>query len=417
MRPDALRIDLGRLRQDIEALAAIGQDPSGGISRPAWSPAHEAARAWLLGRLRDAGLTARVDPAGNVFGRLGATTAAGPPAPVIMTGSHIDTVPRGGPLDGALGVLAGLECLRTLAAAPVRPGRALEVAAFTDEEGRFYGFFGSRAMTGSLDPVLAERLADPTGLALPEAMRRAGFDLARAPEARRDPREIAAYVELHIEQGPWLEAGGVPIGVVEGIVGIRRFRLTFVGQPDHAGTTPMDRRRDAFLTAAEYATKSRELVVRGGQGRAVTTIGVVDVRPGVPNIVPERAALLQELRDPDPAVLERLATRTLQVARRVARTRGLVLEVEHLMRAEPVHMSPRIQAAIEAAAEDLGLPTRRMPSGAGHDAQVLAAVTDAGMLFVPSQGGRSHRPDEWTDWPAIERGANVLLGTLLRLAE
>jgi N-carbamoyl-L-amino-acid hydrolase len=413
MRPDELRIDLGRLRGDIEALAAIGKDPTGGISRPAWSPAHEEARAWLLGRLREAGLAARVDPAGNIFGRLG---DGAPSTPVVMTGSHIDTVPRGGPLDGALGVLAGLECLRTLAAAGVPLTRALEVAAFTDEEGRFYGFFGSRAMTGSLDRALAARLTDPAGLPLPEAMRGAGFDLARAPEARREPGEIAAYVELHIEQGPWLETVGVPIGVVEGIVGIRRFRLTFVGQPDHAGTTPMDRRRDAFFTAAEYATKSRDLVVRGGQGVAVTTIGVVDVRPGVPNIVPERAALLQELRDVDPARLDGLASRTLQAARRVARRRGLVLEVEHLMRAEPVRMSPRIQAAIEAAAEGLGLPTRRMPSGAGHDAQVLAAVTDAGMLFVPSQGGRSHRPDEWTDWPALERGAHVLLATLLRLA-
>ena len=409
MSADQLRIDLGRLRRDIEALAAIGRDPTGGISRPAWSPAHEEARAWLLGQLRAAGLAARVDPAGNVFGRLGEGTLA------VLTGSHIDTVPRGGPLDGALGVLAGLECLRTVAASGIRPARALEVAAFTDEEGRFYGFFGSRALTGSLDRILAERLTDPTGLALPEAMRRAGFDLARAPEARRDPGEIAAYVELHIEQGPWLEAEDVPIGVVEGIVGIRRFRLTFVGEPDHAGTTPMDRRKDAFLTAAEYAAKSRELVVRDGQGRAVTTIGVVDVRPGVPNIVPERAVLLQELRDPDPALLERLARRTLQAARRVARRRGLALEVEHLMQAEPVRMSPRIQAAIEATAAGLGLPTRRMPSGAGHDAQILAAVTDAGMIFVPSQGGRSHRPDEWTDWPAIERGANMLLGTLLRL--
>jgi N-carbamoyl-L-amino-acid hydrolase len=412
MSPDELRIDVGRLRQDIEALAAIGRDPTGGISRPAWSPAHEAARAWRLGRLREAGLAPRVDPAGNIFGRLGEEPASGP---VVMTGLHIDTVPRGGPLDGALGVLAGLECLRTLAAARARLARALEVAAFSDEEGRFYGLFGSRALTGGLDPVLAGRLTDPTGLALPEAMRRAGFDLARAPEARRDPREIAAYVELHIEQGPWLEAGEVPIGVVEGIVGIRRFRLTFVGQPDHAGTTPMDRRRDAFFTAAEYATKSRELVVRE-KGRAVTTIGVVDVHPGVPNIVPERAALLQELRDPDPAVLDRLAGRMLQTARRVARARGLVLEVEHLMRAEPVQMSSRIQALIEAAAQRLGLPTRRMPSGAGHDAQILAAVADAGMIFVPSQGGRSHRPDEWTDWLAIERGANVLLHTLLRLA-
>jgi N-carbamoyl-L-amino-acid hydrolase len=407
---DGLRIDLSRLRGDIEALAAIGRDPAGGISRPAWSPAHEDARAWLLGRLQDAGLSARVDAAGNVVGGFGAGT------PVVMTGSHIDTVPRGGPLDGALGVLAGLECLRTVKAAGVGLSRPLEVAAFSDEEGRFYGFFGSRAMTGTLDPALAARLSDPTGLPLREAMRRAGFDLERAPEAHRDASAIGAYVELHIEQGPWLESEDLPIGVVEGIVGIRRFRLTFVGQPDHAGTTPMDRRRDAFLTAAEYATKSRALVVQDGAGRAVTTIGVVDVRPGVPNIVPERAALLQELRDPDPAVLDRLATRTLQAARRVARARGLVLEVEHLLRAEPVRMSPRIQEEIEGAARELGLPTRRMPSGAGHDAQILAGVTDAGMLFVPSQGGRSHRPDEWTDWPALERGANVLLATLLRLA-
>ncbi len=410
MSAAAPRIDLGRLRADIEALARIGRDPEGGISRPAWSPAHEEARAWLVERLRAAQLAFRVDPAGNVFGRLGDGE------PVVLTGSHIDTVPHGGPLDGALGVLAGLECLRTIAGAGLRLAHALEVAAFTDEEGRFYGFFGSRAMTGSLDTVIAARLTDPTGLPLGEAMGRAGFDLARAPGALRDPRTIAAYVELHIEQGPWLEAKGVPIGVVEGIVGIRRRRLTFVGQPDHAGTTPMDRRRDAFFTAAEYATKSRETVVRGGAGRSVTTIGVVEVWPGVPNIVPARARLLQEIRDPEPEVLERLSKRTLALGRRVAKRRGLTLEVEDLMQAEPIGMSPRVQSLIEAEARALGLATKRMPSGAGHDAQILAVVTDAGMIFIPSQGGHSHRPDEWSDWEAIERGANVLLGTLLRLA-
>jgi N-carbamoyl-L-amino-acid hydrolase len=414
MSAGGLRIDLARLRTDIEALAGIGRDPEGGISRPAWSPAHEEARAWLVERLRAAGLSPRVDAAGNVLGRLD----AGPPdAPVVLTGSHVDTVPRGGPLDGALGVLAALECLRAIAASGLPLARPLELAAFTDEEGRFYGFFGSRAMTGALDPALAARLADPAGLSLREAMGRAGFDLDRAGEARRDPWSIAAYVELHIEQGPWLEAEGVPIGVVEGIVGIQRRRLTFVGQPDHAGTTPMDRRRDAFFTAAEYATKRQEAVVKGGGGRSVTTIGVVDVRPGVPNIVPSRAALLQEIRDPEPAVLARLARRTLGLARRVATRRGLAVEIEELLRADPIRMSPRVQAAIEAAASGLGLAVRRMPSGAGHDAQILATVTDAGMLFVPSQGGRSHRPDEWSDWEAIERGANVLLGTLTRLAE
>lgn len=410
MTREPLRIDLARLSADIEALARIGRDPAGGISRPAWSPAHEEARGWLLERLRAAGLATRVDAAGNVFGRLGEGE------PVVLTGSHIDTVPHGGPLDGALGVLAGLECLRRIAEAGGPRPLALEVAAFSDEEGRFYGFFGSRALTGSLDLELARRLADPTGLPLAEAMRRAGFDLERAVEARRPPGTIAAYVELHIEQGPWLEAAGIPIGVVEAIVGIRRRRLTFVGQPDHAGTTPMDRRRDAFFTAAEWAVKCRDLVVRAGQGRSVTTIGVVDVRPGVANIVPERAGLVHEIRDTEPSQLEALARRTLALARRVATRRGLAVEVEELLRADPVPLSPRIQAAIEAAAGALGLATRRMPSGAGHDAQILAAVTDAGMIFVPSQGGRSHRPDEWSDWPAIEHGANVLLGTLLQLA-
>jgi N-carbamoyl-L-amino-acid hydrolase len=409
MTAQDLRIDLGRLRADVEALMAIGRDPEGGISRPAWSPAHEQARAWLVERLRAAGLAARVDPAGNIIGRLGESE------PVVMTGSHIDTVPRGGPLDGALGVLAGLECLRTISDRGVPLGRALEVAAFTDEEGRFYGFFGSRAMAGSLDLGLARRLTDPTGRPLADAMREAGFDLERAAEARREPGSIASYVELHIEQGPWLEAEGLPLGVVEAIVGIRRRRLTFLGQPDHAGTTPMDRRRDAFFTAAEYAAKSRDLVVRRGSGRSVTTVGVVNVYPGVANIVPSRAALLQEIRDAEPAVLDRLHARTLALARRVAKRRGLGLETEELLEAEPVRMAPRVQDAIEAAAGALGLRTKRMPSGAGHDAQIVAAVADAGMVFIPSQGGRSHRPDEWSDWEAIERGANVLLGTLLRL--
>ena len=410
----SLRIDLDRLRRDVEGLAEIGRDPSGGWSRPAWSPAHEEARAWLLARLRAAGLETRVDAAGNVFGRL---PGGDPGAACVMTGSHIDTVPRGGPLDGALGVLAGLECLRAVMAAGVALPRPLEVAAFSDEEGRFYGLFGSRAMTGSLDLALAARLRDPDGLPLPEAMRRAGFDLGRAPEARRDPRTIAAYVELHIEQGPWLEEASVPIGVVEGIVGIRRHRLTFLGQPDHAGATPMDRRRDAFFAAADYATRSRAAVLRGGRGRAVTTIGVVQVEPGVANIVPARATLLQELRDPDPDVLDRLARANAAGARRAARRHGLTVEVEELMRVAPMPMAPRVMAAIEGAATGLGFGTRRMPSGAGHDAQVLAAVTEAGMVFVPSQGGRSHRPDEWTDWPAIEPGANVLLGTLCELAQ
>jgi N-carbamoyl-L-amino-acid hydrolase len=204
--------------------------------------------------------------------------------------------------------------------------------------------------------------------------------------------------------------------VVEGIVGIRRNRLTFVGEPDHAGTTPMARRKDAFLGAAEYALKAREHIVKKGSGRSVTNFGRVELAPGVSNIVPARAALLQEMRELDPKILARLDRECLALARAVARRRGLRVEVEAQSRTEPARCAPRVMGAVEAACRDLGLRFKRMPSGAGHDAQNLAAVTEAGMLFIPSKGGRSHRPDEMSDWKAIERGGNVLLGALLHLA-
>ncbi len=404
-------ISLPRLRSRIEALSRFGRNPDGqGISRSCWSPAHEEARAWLLAQMKDAGLETRVDQAGNVFGRLGG------PGPTVLTGSHIDTVPQGGPLDGALGVLAGLECLETIREAGARRGRPLAVAAWSDEEGRYGSLFGSRCFTGRIDPGIIATLSSADGDRLADAMARAGFSAPEAPKAQGDPRELSAYLELHIEQGPHLEAARIPIGVVEGIVGIRRNRLTFVGEPDHAGTTPMARRKDAFLGAAEYALKAREHIVKKGSGRSVTNFGRVELAPGVSNIVPARAALLQEMRELDPKILARLDRECLALARAVARRRGLRVEVEAQSRTEPARCAPRVMGAVEAACRDLGLRFKRMPSGAGHDAQNLAAVTEAGMLFIPSKGGRSHRPDEMSDWKAIERGGNVLLGALLHLA-
>jgi N-carbamoyl-L-amino-acid hydrolase len=247
-------------------------------------------------------------------------------------------------------------------------------------------------------------------------MRRAGFDARRAPEAAAPRGSVAAYVELHIEQGPRLEEAGIPIGVVEAIVGVRRARIVFHGQADHAGTTPMARRRDAFLGAADYALKARELVVAGGGARAVTNVGVVQVHPGASNIVPGRAELVHEMRDPDPGVLDRLARECDALARDVAAARGLIVEIRPMSATTPAPCAPRVQEAIEAVCATLGLASRRLYSAAGHDAQNLAGVADAGMIFIPSRGGRSHRVDEMSDWDAIERGANVLLHTLLRLA-
>lgn len=409
------KVSLPRLESRIAALARFGALPGGGVTRPCWSPPYEEARTWLLDEMRAAGLETWVDPAGNVFGALGARAFA-PDAPVVLTGSHIDTVPEGGILDGALGVLAGLECLQVIRETALPRRRPLAVAAWSDEEGRYGSLFGSRAFCGRLDEAAIPTMAAADGERLVDAMARAGFDARLAPRARVPAGAVAAYVELHIEQGPRLDEAGVPIGIVETIVGVRRARLVFRGQPDHAGTTPMARRRDAFLGAAEYALRARDHVVGRGSPLSVTNIGVVQVHPGVSNIVPGRAELVHEMRDPDPDVLARLDQECAGLARSVAEARGLAVEVRPLSATAPTPCAPRVQAAIERACGDLGLRWQRLHSAAGHDAQNLAAVTEAGMLFVPSRGGRSHRVDETSDPEAIERGASVLLRTLLTLA-
>ena len=403
-----------RLLTRVTQLARFGALPGGGVTRSAWSPPHEEARAWLLDEIRGAGLTAWVDPAGNVFGGLG-VDRFGAERPVVMTGSHIDTVPEGGTLDGALGVLTGLECLQAIREAGAAHQRPLVVAAWSDEEGRYGSLFGSRAFCGLLDAARIPEMAAVDGERLVDAMARAGFEAQRAPDARVARESVNAYLELHIEQGPRLEEAGIPIGVVEAIVGVRRSRVIFTGQADHAGTTPMERRRDGFLAAADYALKARDLVVRRGGGRAVTNFGVVYVHPGVSNIVPARGELVHEMRDPDPANLERLFRDCGALARRVAKRRGVGVEIRPMSATAPAICAPRVQAAVEQAATRLSLASQRLYSAAGHDAQNLAAITDAGMLFIPSRGGKSHRVDETSDPDAIERGGNVLLHALLAL--
>ena len=408
-------VSLSRLRTRIEALARFGALPGGGVTRSMWSPAYEDARKWLIGEIRAAGLEPWVDTAGNVFGGLG-MSAFSTANPAVVTGSHVDTVPEGGILDGALGVLAGLEALHAIRESGTSHRRPLAVAAWSDEEGRYASLFGSRAFCGKLDVARLPEMAASDGEKLVDAMARAGFDAMRSPEARVDPAAVAAYVELHIEQGPRLEELGVPIGVVQAIVGVRRTWVVFTGQADHAGTTPMERRRDGFLAAAEFALKARDLVVKRGSGRSVTNFGVVKVHPGVGNIVPARGELLHEMREPDPAVLDRLARECASLARRVAKKRGVQVEFRPVSATTPAPCAPRVQDVIAAAASDLGLATERMYSAAGHDAQNMAAITDSGMIFIPSKGGRSHRVDEMSDWDAIERGANVLLRSLVALA-
>ncbi len=405
-----LRVDGTRLKRDLEELGAIGRTAEGGVSRPSWSEADMQARRWLQERIRAAGLEPRVDAAGNIFGRWQ------PGGPVVLVGSHLDSVPNGGVFDGALGVLAGLECLRRIKEQATQLRHPLELVAFTDEEGAFGGFFGSYAFTGVLKREDIPNLKDAAGLRIVDAMAQRGMDAMTATEAFRSPQDIRAYVELHIEQGPVLESHRVPIGVVDAIVGIRRFGITFRGRADHAGTTPMADRRDALLGATDLVQQGRELVVTHGTPASRLTVGVLKVKPGAANIVPAEVYLTYELREVSAEMLRSLADRSRALIADVASAWGLTASVETILDVEPVPLADEIKASIVTAVKQLGYTHMRLPAMAGHDAQVVGRVAKAGMIFVPSKDGRSHSPAEFTSDEDVERGANVLLLTLLNLA-
>jgi N-carbamoyl-L-amino-acid hydrolase len=397
------------MRADFDALAAFGATPDGGVDRPSLSEAHLAARAWLLERAAAAGLEPRVDAAGNHSALLAA------PGPTLMLGSHLDSVPNGGRFDGSLGVIAALHVLLAVQDAGLRLPVALEAIDFTDEEGTLVGLLGSGALTGTLRK---ESLLGPRGgrEALVAGLTRAGLREDELGSAQRDPSSLTGYLELHIEQGPVLERAGVQIGVVTSIVGSCSFWLVFRGEANHAGTTPMDARRDAGLAAAAFELGAEEIVRRDFPG-CVATVGDLRLEPGAFNVVPGAARVSLECRAPEPEPLARLETALLERAHVAAAARRVELEIEPVGRGGPTPLDPGVCDVIEEAAGALGLTSMRVPSGAGHDAQALAGVTRAGMVFVPSVNGKSHDPSELTHWEDCVNGANVLLGAALALAE
>ena len=411
MKPP-LRVDFPRLQADVEALAAIGRREDHGLYRMAFSDGDMQARDWLAGRIRAAGLELHIDGAANIHARLGWDGEH----PSVMTGSHLDTVPGAGHLDGALGVLVALECLRSLKEAGVPLNHPLEAVAFTDEEGRFGGMLGSQAVCGRLTPERIHTARDLDGVGLVEAMAAHGLNAMDALRAQRRPESLHAFLELHIEQGPVLDRAGVKIGVVEGIVGLFKWNVRLIGVANHAGTTPMDLRRDAFQGLAEFAGEIPRILEEDGGTRSVATIGRVELVPGAANVVPGRAEFSLEARDTDPAVLERLGLAFRRALSAIARRRDLMFEFDVLSTLEPVKCDPLVMRAIAEAAKQLDASHMILPSGAAHDTQMLAGLTRAGMIFVPSREGRSHSPAEWTAWEDIETGANVALNALYALA-
>ena len=406
-----LPVDADRLWADVMALAAI-TDPQRPYTRRSFSALFMKGREWLARRFDEAGLDVRIDTAGNLIGR---REGAEPGLKTIMLGSHSDTVPSGGRFDGIAGVIAALETARSLRNAGVVLRHPLEVVDFLAEEPSEYGLscVGSRGMTGSLEADMLA-LKNSNGEPLGSGLRRVGGDPERLAESKRE--DIGAFLELHIEQGVVLESEGVDVGVVTSIVGIRRMEIAFEGEADHAGTTPMDLRRDALVAAARTVDSVRRAaaaLATEGKEYFVATVGILEVWPSASNVVPGRCRLIVDVRSTSPDMTRRFAERIERESAahagdaRVRRTTFSVLSD-----GPPAACDPRLRAEIGRAAKELGFSVRELASGAGHDAAFLSRICPAAMIFTPCRAGKSHAPEEWADRDALAAGASVMFETI-----
>ncbi len=400
-------VDGGRVNAILANLRRFGGGSDGGTTRLAYSDDDLAGRNYAAGVMEQAGLEVSVDLAGNLIGRRAGTDPAALP---IITGSHIDTVPAGGSYDGHVGSAAAIEVALTLHDHDIALRHPLEVIIFPNEEG---GKTGSRALVGRVLPFELD-IITASGYTIGDGTARIGGDPARIAEARREPGSVAGFFEMHIEQGAFLEADGIQIGVVEGIVGIRRWNITVRGMQNHAGTTPMPQRRDALVAAADLIRDVSE-VANTTPGRQVATVGRIEAVPGAPNVVPGEVRATLEIRDLEMSKIASVFAEIERRARAIEEARGVTIALVHFYESLAAPTDPRFRDIVEAAASDLGYTNVRMPSGAGHDAQSMAELGPIGMIFVPSRAGISHSPDEYTAPGDITRGANVLLHSVLRL--
>ena len=405
-----LRINPDRMLDTFTKLALIGATGDGGVSRVSFSESHLAARTWFREQIESAGLDFRMDGAGNHSAVLLCKDSN---AQTLLMGSHLDSVPNGGRFDGALGVMAALEVLKTVKENGIRLKVNLEAIDFTDEEGTLVGLLGSAAIAGHLNPQVLKK---PRGGRenLIEGMSRAGLSDESMLSAVRPKGSLAGYLELHIEQGRRLERGGVNIGIVSAIVGIRSYRLSFVGRADHAGSTLMTDRADASLGASAFTVKARELVMKDFPN-CVMNVGKMEFMPGAFNIVPALVNVALEFRAPSEEEFDRVDSALLACAEREAQRFGLGLIKEFLGSHSPSPASENVKAVFADACDDLKLTHVSLVSGAGHDGQSLVDMCPIGMIFVPSVEGASHAPREFTKWEDCVNGANVLLQAVLRL--
>ena len=403
-----VRVDGARLNGTLAELSRFGRTPEGGISRVAYSNADLDGRAYAMALMRQAGLDVTIDFAGNILGR---RRGIDPDLPPLMFGSHTDSVPHGGNYDGQVGSMAAIEIAQTLEDAGATTRHPLEVVIFQNEEN---GKTGSRAMARELTDGELDQpsYTDNTDKTIGEGIAFIGGDPGRLDEAGRRAGDIAAYLELHIEQGAILYEKSIDIGIVEGIVGIKRWNVTIRGRANHAGTTPMSQRNDAMLTAGRFVDAVHRVATEL-PGRQVATVGRIAAHPGAPNVIPGEVTLSLEIRDLEMTKIDEVYRGVEKQGQALAARNGTSIELQQYYVSRAAPTDERVRRLVADASEALGLSTLSMPSGAGHDAQSIALLAPVGMIFIPSVDGISHSPDELSRPSDIEAGANVLLQTLL----
>jgi beta-ureidopropionase / N-carbamoyl-L-amino-acid hydrolase len=405
-----MRVNTERLKEDIEALANFVDKSQIGWTRRAFTPFYEEARGWLKDKMKSLNLEVNIDAAANVIGTLPGKEKH---LPVIMIGSHIDTVKGGGRFDGIIGVVAGLEIVRLLKENGIQLRHPLQVVDFTAEEPSEFGIstIGSRGMVNNLPETMLFR-KDLQGITLREALKRSGGDPERLTLEARKPGDVALYLELHIEQGPVLEQTNHQLGVVRGIAGIQRYRLTVEGEPNHAGTTPMNLRKDALTAAAEIILCFEQLCQETYTEEVVGTVGKLMNEPNAANVIPGKVTCELEIRSLDKDIQDMIISQLHHAALQISKRRGVSVQFDCLSQSEPILVQNNVRSVIEQACKEVA-PTMFLSSGAGHDANQIARIAPIGMIFVPSKNGRSHCPEEWTDYEDVALGVQALLKALL----
>ncbi len=411
-----MKSNLERFQKDFKALKQFGLLENGGATRLAFSREDLAAKAWLKQAMEAAGLEVSQDALGNFRGKrkgLEKNLAC------VMLGSHIDTVPEGGHFDGTIGVLAGLEVVRTLNDNNIQTRRPIEVVNFSAEESSRFGLatMGSKAMIGTLNPSALKDLGDKNGISLYEALEKGGYPPDALESAKIDRDEIHSFLEMHIEQGPVLESNDIPVGIVTSIAAPTRFKVNILGRADHSGNTPMDMRRDALTGAGEILLGVEQIASCEAGKKTVGTVGYLYVTPGAMNVVPGQVELGIDIRDVSMADKDRAVKGVKELFARIGAKRNLEITHEILCNDEPVALSDKIINTLKDTAQELNIPYWVMPSGAGHDAMNMAKITDTGMIFIPSKDGISHNIAEFTRMEDIRKGMDLLLKTALKLAQ